>query len=328
VTDIASLKEIVPLGNLNPPGHTLPTGHTYLYFKDYATPDTTRYPLRSPANLTLLGMNEQVDNLTGATEYSMRLAVCKDLYVTFGHIKGLTPEILSVYRNQPCQEANGNPATCYKAYSYFVPAGTLLGEVGDRQGNFDFGTYDFRTNLNYANPSRYDMNPNASSRQTSVLLHETCPYDYYTDDLKSQFYAKLSRTAEPKCGVIAQDLDGTLRGNWFQGEGQYLSFSASDKGLSFVVNNKDPAKLHIGIGGVFMNSAVWEFSPVSSGFINRDFSDITPDGNTYCFTNAYQYQASDRIVVKLLTNTKMQIEHQNTQCTEPLDFVSPTIYTR
>jgi hypothetical protein len=64
-----------------------------------------------------------------------------------------------------------------------VPAGTILGSVGDLQGNFDFGAFDYRTNLAYVNPGRYG-DPEASGLARSRSLSIVCPLDLYDDETR------------------------------------------------------------------------------------------------------------------------------------------------
>ena len=192
-----------------------------------------------------------------------------------------------------------------------MAAGTVLGEVGDLQGNFDFGVYGLRTNLEYANQHQY------SGRS----LHIVCPLDLYDDETRSELYAKIARTAEPLCGTVMQDVPGALQGNWFLAD---VANPSGDQQLAFVHDNADPSTAVISVGGTFMTHAKWHFVPQSAGLTDRDFTDVTPDGNLYC----YEADQPGRIIVQMKSTTELVIEHHQGSCTDPIQFESPTTYRR
>ena len=59
----------------------------------------------------------------------------------------------------------------------------------------------------FANQARYEAN-----RDLDASLHADCPYDYFPDELRIQFYALLPNE---DCGSASQDQLGTLAGTWF-----------------------------------------------------------------------------------------------------------------
>jgi len=205
--------------------------------------------------------------------------------------------------------------------NYKLKAGELIGTVGnDDQRNFDFGVRDYRTTLNYANPSRYSL----SSR--SIV----CPYEYFDSQTKNELIQKLARSEEPKCGVVSQDIEGTLQGNWFQGK---VDFTDWYNHLAFVYDNEHPSRAVISIGGIFTEAKKWQFIPEESETFNRKFSDITPDGNIYCFegddpNRSGESKPEGKIIVQLTSETELKIEHQDGSCTLSSTFRNPTIYNR
>lgn len=324
--DLAQLAEITPLGNLNPPDHTTPTEHTYLHFKDAQAQTTTVYALVAPADITLL----LVKSSTGAPDpedYSMTFALCKDVYGYFNHVKFLSDEVAALLADQDCiAYSDGNSETCEKQLFAFVPAGTLLGEVGRLQGNFDFGALDMRVTHTFANPDRYQY-----ARTPNIV----CPYDYYEGDLQEKLYALLPRTQEPRCGVVALDVLGTLQGVWFQPDNDIII--GWDQHLAFVTDNYDPASNVISVGGTFSEAGRVEFTPTASGTINRAFLEVTPDGTLYCYerdgTGRHeQVQNPDllsgRFLVKLVSDTELRIERQTGACAASDAFTAPTSYFR
>ena len=318
--DLDELREITPLGNLGPPGHTLPTEHMYLHISAGGTTSRT-IPLRAPGEIYI---TDVVLNPSGepSGESTIRFALCRDVFGYFNHVKILSDELSSVIADIECEAWTVNPGNvCAKRLLYKVSPGTVLGEVGHLQGNFDFGVFDYRTRLDYVNLWRYG-DPDANGLYRPRSLYIVCPLDLYDSDTRSALYDKVARSAEPVCGTVMQDIPGTLQGNWFQTEaGADTEWNAL---LAFVYDNHDPSKAVISIGGVFTDPSKWEFTPDDSGLTNRKFSDVTPDGNIYC----YDEGQTGRILVQLASETELQIEHQKGSCSPDLQFNDPTTYWR
>lgn len=55
----------------------------------------------------------------------------------------------------------------------------------------------------------------------------------------------------------------------------------------------------------FPTDHIYFFLPESSGFINRDFSDVTADGNIYCYDHT-----SGAVLVQMTSGERLLIEHQ------------------
>ncbi len=324
--DLAQLSEITPLGNLAPPDHTTPTEHTYLHFADAQDRTTTVYPLFAPADITLLLVRSS-DGFEDPEDYSIAFALCKDVYGYFNHVKFLSDEVSGLLAGIDCATyADQSTGHCERQLFESVPAGTVLGQVGRLQGNFDFGTLDIRVTHTFANADRY---------QSSRTPHIVCPYDYYEGDLKQELYALLSRTEEPRCGVATIDEPGTLQGVWF-GPGSDVVVGW-EKHLSFVPDNFDPRTSVIAVGGTFTEPGRVEFTPVSSGTVNRAFREVTADGTLYC----YQRDGSGRhervqnpdllsgkILVLLVSAEELQVERQAGQCGAGDALSVPTTYFR
>jgi len=309
--DLNEVYEISPLGNLGPPAHTIPTEHMYFHISAGGS-STKKIPLRAPGDIFIL---EVIDNSRG--DFSIRFALCDEVYGYYNHVKGLSSDLQSVLEAVECTVYTHSAGdSCSKSVFHRVDAGTVLGEVGDLQGNFDFGAFDFRTILDYANPSRYGEIGQARS------LHIVCPIELYDDETKKILYDKVARSGGPKCGVVMQDLPGTLQGNWFQGD--VKSYTDWTLHLAFVHDNEEPSKSVISIGGYFTNAGKWEFEAESSGLVNREFGDVKSDGNIYC----YDLSQSGRLVVQLISDTELRIESQSRSCSSSISFDDPEIYAR
>jgi len=184
-----------------------------------------------------------------------------------------------------------------------------MGEVGRLQGNFDFGMMDLKTEHKFANPDRYG----------GRTPHIVCAYDYYDDP--EQFFDKIIRKDENRCGIIAQDIPGTLKGNWFYDNVDATTPNDWDKHLAFVDDDFDPEIQVISIAGIFLDPQVWEIKPKNSGNIDREFSQVKP-GDIYC------YNGDGKILVQLTSRTELKIEHQSGSCGSSNSFKNPNIYER
>lgn len=312
---LSLLQEIEPLGSLGPPGHTLPTEH--MYFHISATGATTStVDLRSPVDAYVLDINSGLDGQTGKEEYSIGLASCKNTRIYFNHVKKISEELKKVLAESKCEEMSDNPGNlCIKSIFHKVDAGEILGGVGGYQGNFDFGAYDLTYENNYVNKSRY---------QNSRTLHIVCPLEFYDEKTKMSLYAKISsRTKEPKCGQIMYDAANSLQGNWFFGSGS--PGGLWEEHLAFVYDSKNPEIAVISIAGKITSPGKWEFSEKISGLANRKFSEVTADGNIYCYESSKQ---TGIIIVQLADANTIKIEHQTGNCSGQYSFKNPLVYGR
>ncbi len=317
--DFDKFYEITPLGNIGPPGHTLPTPHMYFHISPGGS-TTKTVPFKAPGEIYVIGVSGSKDLNQG--EFSITFALCKDVFGYFNHVKSLSDEMRSILKDTECDEVTYNPSGgCSRRLVQKMNAGTILGEVGGLQGNFDFGAYDYRVRLSYVNPASYgDLNAKGLGR--AKLLSVICPLELYNNETKIRLYSKIARVVEPKCGEVMQDSPEALQGSWFYNNGRAdLDW---ENHLSFVYDNNDPSKAVVAIAGILMDPAKWVFTPKSSGLYNRKFSDVTSDGNIYC----YDEGQSGKIILQMINNTMLNIEYQSGSCTTNLGFVIPKIYKR
>lgn len=313
LVEVGRINSITSLGNLNPPEHTLPTQHMYIMLNSVGV------NLYSPGDLkvTEISSNEVLGE--GKKDFGMTLSLCDDVYIYFLHIKELSSELSPLLEGAECFRQSEKYEHCYKNLNkeeYALSAGEYIGTVGSTdQTNFDFGAFDYRHKNEFANIERYP------SRGPYIV----CPLDLYLDDVKGELYGLLDLTREPRCCRIMHDVPGTLKGNWFYGDVTPGSLPTWGSELSFADNNHDFPEAMISVGGVFTNNGRWGFTPEHSGFINRAFDEVAPDGNIYCYMDN---EKSGRIIVELESETDLIIEHQDGSCSEGLGFTNPTTYKR
>ena len=84
-----------------------------------------------------------------------------------------------------------------------------------------------------------------------------------------------------------------------------------------------------------MDMGLWLFDSQIQGLVNREFSQVLPDGRIYCYQGGVSSEGGEepkvfpgRLLLKLETSTEMLVEQQDGSCQENLAFVEPTKYQR
>ncbi len=308
------IREISPLGNLGPPGHTFPTEHMFFHISSGGE-TTETIPLSSPADIHLTLISSSRGATQDPIDYTLWFALCKDVIGYYNHVKELSPELEKIVSESQCFFPGESKETrCNIQTLTPIASGALMGRVGRLQGNFDFGTFDLSKTLAFANPGRYGTR----------TLHIQCAFDYYGEPLKQELFSLMNRS-DKQCGITAQDVPGTLKGNWFFGASRADTGSDWDKHLGFLQDSGDPGLSVISIGGTLTSAGKWEFRAQSSGFVNRSFAEVRPDRYIYCYEATKQ---SGRILVEMTAAAELKIERQEKPCSENIAFVNPILYAR
>jgi len=276
-TDLSMIAGIDPLGHVAPSGHTFPTDHIYFYAATAATP-----PVYAPGTIHIT--NVIASQTSSYSDYSLYFYPCRELKSYFFHVRTLSPALLSQIGaiNQNCYSYSTGGISytrCDKNVHLVLQAGDLIG-YGPTSSAFDFGTYDYRiTPLAFVAPSR----------QYTDRPYTVCPIDYFSSGPKAAMEAKLGRfdggqlrTALPLCGEINFDIGGTARGQWYRIGSPDIP---EDPHLALIVNNVYAPQQTISYGTSLPNAAAnfYTFVPNSAGLVNRDFSQVTSDGQIYCY---------------------------------------------
>jgi hypothetical protein len=320
--DYDEFNEVSPLGGIGPPGHTIPNEHVHFQMHAGESSDNVE-PLRTPAGIYIRNVASYPDSFDESrNEYVITFSLCKTLHGYYNHVKDVRGDLQTILdKIEGNCGYNNSGYWCSKDLFTFVPADTVIGGVGHLQGNFDFGTLDYSRQLDFANVNVYGPDNGMFSRPRTTYI--ACALDYYDDENKNLLYQKLKRTIAPFCGETMQDIKGTLQGNWFMGDVDLAS--DWDKQLAFLHEAVDPTISVVSIGGVFTDSGKWSFFANSSGFINREFKDVTTDGNIYCYQADNQ---TGKIIVEMLSDTEIKIEHQEEGCVGSYVFKDSMVYNR
>ena len=203
-TDLSLIKVIVPPGS--PSGGTI-AGHSYLHSKAGADDETIRIPVYAPADSILSSMSYYISNGGDKNFYFLTFDMSCEISYKFDHLVELAPTIDEVAPGTAVESSATNSVDPPITFE----AGELIGYTDG--GTWDFGAFDTTHVNQFANQERY------SRTRFSQAVHEICPYDYYDDSLKSQFYALFGNPGGDRVAVSdcspAKDVLGSAAGQWF-----------------------------------------------------------------------------------------------------------------
>jgi hypothetical protein len=332
--NLAAVKSIIPLGNLNPGGHTFPTDHCYINLN---APSTVT-PVLAPGNIKLTNISrsqrfkENTNELIGE-DYTLVFTVNATYSIRFDHLGALSPVIANLLTadiEHDCNTYNTGGFThkqCRLATNLAVSAGTEIGKVGGQAGiaGLDYG---------------------ASTNGVKPPYGTVCPFGFYKKSVYAQFVSKFGngikqRTTPPVCGVVIQDVPNTLKGRWLlQGQPYY----PEDPHIAFVDDNIDPAIPAISVGTsqvglppkVYTYQKLLVFVATGNADINQPFTSVANNGKTYCFNLFPNGQApatsNGSLIVKMTSNTTVEVEYRpgcNCSCNKPYTFTDKKVsYTK
>lgn len=197
---------ITPLGRMFD-SHVTPTDHQYWQPADMNA-GWNDYTIYAPADGFITGIGRKapgvvttVDLEVTATEVDYRVVIehtC-DFSTILIHMHDISASILS----QVTFDEKGNAGII----NIPVKAGDAIATVGGN--SFDVTTVDLTKKLTgFVNEQTYIGEP--------WKIYTAPTIAYYNEPLRSQYYSKVSRSAEPVDGKIDYDKDGYLVGNWFR----------------------------------------------------------------------------------------------------------------
>ena len=210
VTDLDKIAAVTPLGGVGGGGTEI-VGRSYVFPKGSIRNSGEAVPIYAPVDMELKASIKYIPPGAAADyqpDWALAFEVNCDVTVSFAHIKFVDPAIDATWPGAASEHSG--PVEVKKRIPF--KAGEKIGEwVGSAHAvAFDYIVEDKSSSAVYANQARYVNNS---------WRFQKCPYDYYPETMKVQWYAKLGNSTQPiagtKCGGPSADVPGTLAGEWF-----------------------------------------------------------------------------------------------------------------
>ena len=162
-TDLDGIEHIEPLGEIQA-FHNF-SEHTYVFIKA----DVPEVPVYAPTDMDLVKVTFD------GTDYQPMFRASCEVVIRFGHITNPIAAIRNLATNQGISMFEGQPPTLLK-----FSAGDLIGTTSGtvQAKSFDFGVYHSDRPLTFLNNDRF--------HPVETFKYASCPYDYYTGDLRNQ----------------------------------------------------------------------------------------------------------------------------------------------
>jgi hypothetical protein len=318
---VSNIAGWVPLGNLSPPAHTFPTDHQYIYLPRPASGETPAVDLVSPGNVTVTRARRTQFN-SGKADYSVEMSPCAEVHAEFGHIVTIAPSLLAKLGafNLACSSYSPAPGINVTAcFTDNIAVPVAAGELIGTTAGADFGLWDRRlAPLTFANASRW-----RSTLDGFDYFHVAAASDYFAEPAKSQIAPKIGsfdgrtrRTAAPIGGTIEVDVAGTAQGAWFN---PTQPANPESPHLAIVPDNVDPTKIvfSFGTSQPAVTGRMFTVTPSASGSIDRAPSQVTPDGQTYCYDTGFFNAA---ILLRMIDANRVRVETRAGTCTQAAPF--------
>lgn len=328
----ANFTTFAPLGWSSPGGHVLPSNHGGFYIRQLSGSgsDVTpaNVPVVSPGNVTVFEIiGQQYLNANHPQDYAIYIAPCANITFYLGHVQELSEKLSAAYTAPfvNCQNSTADSIeirTCQKMMNVTFTAGEQIGNIGGQPAGtggveaLDLGVYDYTLQpAGFANQSRYD----------AQQLHAACPLNYFTSSIQSYLYDNrigvqgTIRNEQPPCGSFMQDVPGTAIGNWFQ-KGTPTPYTNEGSLISLIHDDFQSGQELFSIGLqsniTGLAGVTYYFSTQSTGNVNREFGNVTADGQIYCydsFKDSYSGGNSvpGTILLQLTNANSLRIEYQN-----------------
>jgi len=345
-----NMDRVGALGAINPgSGHNIPNDHLQMIVKQEMIPNVVApivlTAVLSPGDVHFIGARATDYYKNGQyqrSDWQIVFTPCKQFISYFAHVShldgGLKAAIDAVKPSQPCQsdqQTVGDQSfkTCVYNFDYAAKAGEQVGHTGGEANGpagIDWGATDSRTpRLAYADQQII------GTGTTPDPYHVVCALDYYKPGaVNTYMQSLLPNRPSPRCGEVMQDKPGTIQGAWHL-IGQPEDQQQWTEQLGILHDNTDPSQGVVAIGGhVVPTDSGFNFHPKSTGYINREPSQVTADGHVYCYQEDVlpaAYQGNDingKILVQLVSSKTMKVEHKAGACSAVESLSKPITYVR
>jgi len=316
--EISKVAFVGPIGVLAPVGGSpLPKQHTGFMLTELGV------PLVAPGDLTITQIRKVTYKMSpmrpGYIDYALFFSVCDEVRGHFGHVTNLNETLQpqsSAYQCSTYSTVDETVESCTANTKISVAAGTQLATNGtiSESRAIDVGMSDDRLSDGYVNPERYRKTGSSGTM---------CPWDFFTDALKEQLYAKLGQsesrltTETPKCGSVAVDKAGTAAGRWTPKDSPGNGADAADgRFLVFAPDVYSPRSriaFSTRISGI-TPTATWDgftdyprFPLQESGRVNLVPASVTADGQIYCYVVTAS-SSTESFFVQMTTASELKVE--------------------
>ncbi len=321
---LGDFKAFRPLGFVSIPIHIFGAKHSNFAI-NLPNEHISGKPVEFPGDAVVTSLISTAS--TSGNGYQIVFYPCREFKSYLTHLGTISDRLKTEFSkaSPKCQDfvfdSSGKTTKCTAAMNIKVSSGELAG-TNDGFGGVDWGAVDYRLSAEYANPSRYDGD----------YPHYTSPILYLRKDLKATIMDKLGswdgevkRTAEPRTGSLNQDVKGTAQGNWFIGDKNFYNTQDFNPFMALLHDYIDPAQPEFSMGTSVKGLAagIYSFRVSNSGLKNRDFNDVKPDGNIYCYDAWISGRSTGHlplttpsgvILLKMSDGQTLQVEHQSGSC--------------
>lgn len=284
-----------PLGFMSVPIHMFPAKHSAFSMTPLGQTAVPK-PVRAPGKVIVTEIYEAKAS-TGGRNYQIFMRPCGEVRAYFGHLVTISDKLLTEFNRAPAQcnsfaEGSVTMTTCRRErLSIELASGEQFGTGPDTAG-VDFGVLGFRrTPEKFINLEHYD----------TYYPFYTSPLDYFTAGLRTQLESKTGqvfgtrmRVAAPVGGSYMLDVPGTAQGNWFLPGKHFRNTTDLSAFLGLARDYVDPNELLMSLGTGVKNATLglYSYVPTHTGYVNRDYKDIVPDGRVYCIDSFKQGQST------------------------------------
>ena len=234
-TNYEDVLSVSPLGGVTAPGEVLPVPYIRVNTKNAGNPFSRRSaPVKAPATADIVAIERRLadsgDSEAPETTWTVHMAPCAGITVTYDRIDTIAPEILDKAGGLAAFSEIGGPQHLAKQTRIRVSAGMVLGEAD----GFDVALHDNTVDHQpLARPERYRRNPYAHAELFNVAPDliaainpdqstAQCALDYLALPDRDAWSRKLGDAwgirrakGDNACRTALIDLPGTAQGAWF-----------------------------------------------------------------------------------------------------------------
>ena len=237
--------------------------------------------VRAPTDMTLENYAYYKSPNDGQLGWTLIFRISPEVRIKFDHITRVTQEIVDATTTAP----EDTSAEQYPKRAVSMKTGDIFAYTSGTPTAHNWNIYvtDTRQKNGFINSKRY-----ASYHAGQKMLTARCPFDFYSDSMKSEFLALMgySRAGQSQtCGSASRDVEGTISGMWHFSPDYLTSRSEQLDGvyaspLSIIKNSAGEITIDQ------VNNMRLDIQPESVAF--KDPAEVTGE-HCYQLKNGYAY---------------------------------------